>query len=545
MKPYAFSFLLLLSLSLSAQYSRWEWVTSQTSAASNEIHRLTRDPFGDVIVAGRYTGEVYPWPGDTFESIGSYDLLLSKYTGEGVPKWVRTFGGFSYEEIYGLATDSMGNIYAAGHFESDTLYADTSRLGSSGSANGYLVKFDSAGQVIWMRGLKSTGVNRYLQLAVDAAGNAWVTGFYTGANVTFGGTVFPSTNALGDVFVAKYLPDGTEAWARTLNGTGTDAGQAIAADREGNVYVSGRTNSQTLNVQGGPSISNPGGFQIFLAKYGPNGGVAWARVFGGRFSDEATGLATDSSGNLYMAAQSNSDTLRIDSLTLTPGTSDQVVVFRFDSAGTAIWGRHSATGSFNTPDGISVNDAGQIAIGGYFAGNTIQFGTIILNRINTSFSDAFVVTIDSSGTWLWGASAGSRRDDRCQAVALAPDGKVYAGGFFQEDIAYFGALTLVNAINPLQYDAWVGRVGPSTTANEPQTDFHLSVYPNPSQGSVRVQLPEQAVDLEVFALDGKRIAPQKLIPGPEVTVDLPAPGWYLIRVTDRQGRPFTAKVWWQ
>src|SRR5205823_2234797 len=107
-----------------------------------------------------------------------------------------------------------------------------------------------------------------------------------------------------DAFVAKVKADGTTlAYAGYIGGAGSDVGTGIAVDTAGNAYVTGFTNSDqtTFPVKVGPDLVFNGSFDAFVAKVKADGtGLLYAGYIGGAGSDIANGIAVDALGNAHV-----------------------------------------------------------------------------------------------------------------------------------------------------------------------------------------------------------------------------------------------------
>ena len=156
-------------------------------------------------------------------------------------------------------------------------------------------------------------------IAVDGAGNAYVTGETESDQQTFPVTVGPDltyndTGIYYDAFVAKVNALGTSlVYCGYIGGIGHDWGAAIALDARGNAYVSGTTQSteQTFPVVVGPDLSHNGGGilgDVFVARVDPGGtALMYCGYIGGAGQEEACGLAVDVAGNAYVAGWTGSD----------------------------------------------------------------------------------------------------------------------------------------------------------------------------------------------------------------------------------------------
>jgi hypothetical protein len=135
-------------------------------------------------------------------------------------------------------------------------------------------------------------------IAVDAAGNAYVTGYTDSAD-------FPRTVGLpnaeeNDVFVAKVRPDGAAlVYSGFIGGSSHDAGQGIAVDAAGNAYVTGYTNSADFPRTVG--LAHAGEYDVFVAKVRPDGAaLVYSGFIGGSAGDGGSGIAVDAAGNAYI-----------------------------------------------------------------------------------------------------------------------------------------------------------------------------------------------------------------------------------------------------
>lgn len=170
----------------------------------------------------------------------------------------------------------------------------------------FLVKYDNAGTVAWAKLMGGTGQTYATKVAVDASGNVYVRGSFE-ANMTVGTSTLVS-GGQKDLFIAKFDPTGALVWVRQEGGTGDDGGEGgVAVDQAGNVYVTGPYGSNPINV-GGTSLTNAGGVDTFLAKYNSAGVIQWARRAGGTTGfDFFWDCAVDTQGNVFVGGLMSSD----------------------------------------------------------------------------------------------------------------------------------------------------------------------------------------------------------------------------------------------
>lgn len=239
-------------------------------ARTDDGRAITHDAAGNFYVTGGFTGTVDFDPGPTNVSLTSTsptltDIFVAKYTSTGALVWARAIGGDGIDEGRGIAVDGSGNVYTTGLFNSssggapvdfDPSPTATSYLTNAGGTDAFVLKLDSTGNFVWARDLGGSFADSGSGIAVDNSGNAYVTGNF--ADTTNGpSSVATLTSAGGsDAFILELTASGSLAWARTLGGSGQDAGNAIAVDTSGSAYVAGNFfNSATFNGSGGPVLT--------------------------------------------------------------------------------------------------------------------------------------------------------------------------------------------------------------------------------------------------------------------------------------------------
>ncbi|MBG8553680.1 T9SS type A sorting domain-containing protein [Hymenobacter guriensis] len=151
---------------------------------------------GAVYIVCQYAGGPVFDTGTTFESEGVNDIFVAKYTTSGSLEWVQKFGGPSIDIAWEAQVDEAGNVYIAGYFE-DSISAGDITLTSNGQQDGFLAKYSPQGKPLWVRSFGSSGIDAALGLELDAAGNPFITGQFQGevAFPPFSVTT-PGTNAL-------------------------------------------------------------------------------------------------------------------------------------------------------------------------------------------------------------------------------------------------------------------------------------------------------------------------------------------------------------
>ena len=232
-------------------------------------------------------------------------------------------GGTANQFLFQVAADSSGFAYVAGFTSSTDFPVVTGSLnttftaGSKGMAFIAKLKQDGTGLVYsTFLGSLTSGSSAAHAVAVDAAGNAYVTG---GTSSTDFPLVNPyqTTNRGGGAFVSKLDANGQNLLYSTyLTGTGSDSPNAIAVDANGNAYVAGTTTSKDFPIIPATAIqttNNTSGAQIgtvYLSRINPSligiGTLVYSTYLGGSVQESALGVAVDANANAYLTGYTSS-----------------------------------------------------------------------------------------------------------------------------------------------------------------------------------------------------------------------------------------------
>ncbi len=292
------------------------------------------DGSGDAYVTG-VASDYFPVTGDAFQktSGGSSNPFVTKLNATGSALVYSTYLGgsggyindFLTESGSGIAVDSSGNAYVAGQTnESDfPVTPDAFQKTRSGPSNGFVSKLNASGSgLIYSTYLGGSGSfnedtemyygDACTGIAIDAAGDAYVTGSTGSADFPVTAGAFQATNRSQDpgtnAFVTKLNPEGSALIYSTYLGGSNDrvdfsvighlyedAATGIALDRAGDAYVTGYTGSTNFPVTSGTVFSYG---TSFVTKLNPAGtGLVYSTLFPPVFP---VGIAVDVSGNAYI-----------------------------------------------------------------------------------------------------------------------------------------------------------------------------------------------------------------------------------------------------
>jgi hypothetical protein len=281
-----------------------QW-TRQLGTSSDDIATsVTTDNSGNVYVAG-YTRAGLD--GQTFVG-GFYDLFITKYNASGTKQWTRQLGSTGDDYANGITTDSSGNVYVTG--------ATTGGLDgntSAGLEDIFITKYNASGTKQWTRQLGTTRPEFGRGIVADVSGDIYVTGY------TFGSLDGNTVSGFNDAFLSKYDANGVKQWTRLLGASSNDFAYAVTAGTTGGIYLTGETN-------GNLGSASAGGSDLFVARYDTSGVRTWVRQVGTSGADYGFGIATDPSGNIYAAGNTEGGFGGVSN-----AGSEDVLLIRFDA----------------------------------------------------------------------------------------------------------------------------------------------------------------------------------------------------------------------
>jgi hypothetical protein len=305
----------------------------------------------------------------------------------------------------------------------------------------------NAQSFLWAKNARGADNEYSKSVATDNAGNAYITGYFHGANIIFGTTTLTNTggydtymNPCTDIFIARYSSAGNVDWAKSYGVTdGMEQALSITVDSTGNSYVTGWFANAPF-VLGSNTLTNHGtSWDVFLAKFDVNGDVVWAKGIGGSSDDVGYSVTVSDSGNVYLAGYYSSSSVNFGGGITLIGTGSNVgFLAKYDSSGNIIWAKNVGN------DGIAsvvVSHAENIYVTGKYTG-MITLGTFTLT--SSGGNDIFVAKYSPSGTPLWAKKGGGTGHDYATAVTIDPSENVYCTGFYRGHTMTFGTTILTN-----------------------------------------------------------------------------------------------------
>jgi hypothetical protein len=215
---------------------------------------------------------------------------------------------------------------------------------NAGGEDAFLAKYDTAGNLLWIRQFGTTGKDREGDVSADDMGNVYISGF------SFGSLGGPHAGP-ADGYVAKYDADGNQQWIRQLGGPEGDALNAVVVDPLGNIYASGNT----FGSLGG---GNAGSDDAILTKIDAAGNYQWTAQLGASGSERSEGVAVDGQGNVYVSGKTYGILGGAS-----PGTPN-VFATKCDAGGNLLWTLQLRSSAVEDDGYLSALHLGNIYIAG-------------------------------------------------------------------------------------------------------------------------------------------------------------------------------------
>lgn len=471
MKKTLFLGLFLASL-LQAQAQNWTWAETAGGTLPDEANGCAIDESGNMYASGFYfSNSINFGNGNSLSNDGICDGFVVKYNNAGSTQWASKVKGSSEDKTTKCDVDNAGNVVATGYFNSNSIQfggnnSHTVSNSNNGSFDGFIVKYNSNGTPLWFHAIGAADDDGGADVATDAAGNVYVTGWWRAASMTVGPTVLTSYGD-SDMFLIKYDPNGNVLWAKTAGGADDDKGRGVTVDLDGNVIVTGYFKADM--TIGNTVYPNSGGKDPFVIKYDPNGNVLHAKVFGNTGSEEAFSCSTDGDGSVYVTGNFTSSTVSFDTQSITnTGSSSGIFLVKLDSTLTAVWARAASSNNKDEPRDCSTNIHGNTVVTGIFSGSNITFGNTVLN--NNGDEEIFIAKYDKDGNLFWAKKIGKSKSDGGNGIAINNNGKIAIAGYYNSGSLTLGNFNLNNSYFGIATsDVFVASMCPTSIGADVQT----------------------------------------------------------------------------
>ena len=484
---------------------QWAWADQTGHNGIELTEAMAIDDQGNVYVVGTFTSAAISFGSHNLFKVSPLfpltDLFVVKYDPSGNVLWAKSAGGT--EDDYALACTALpnGDVCVAGYYRSASITFGSTQLNNLNNPYGdyFIVRYAADGSVVWAKDSNGNSSDAIIGLQSDTEGNIYATGHFTSAEINFGSTQLTNFNAPKmDVFIVKFNGDGNVVWAKSFGGAGDEAGNAIAIDKEGNIFLTGDFSSPFMTL-GNINLQNdyPDHHDLFITKLNSAGDFLWAKSAGGVDEDFGLAVQADVSSNVFLGGYFKSPALQFGNKTISnPGNPyGEIYLVKYDTNGNVGWAQSYGSDSSDGLLAMTLGPEGDIYFTGQFSSEQIIFGNTVLDNSNPISQEIIVVHVSAiSGIPVSAVSVSNIGDDVGTAIAVSAQKEIYVAGQFTSDELSFGDYDLTNAGIS---DLFVSKLGELVNIEEQFAINDITLSPNPSHDQVILKCTFPLTDIKI------------------------------------------------
>lgn len=272
-------------------------------------------------------------------------------------------------------------------------------------------------------------------MAIDADNNVYLTGSFTGPEMTIGDKDVTGASTVMDAYVAKFTPDKQCTFASSIKSTsGSVVVQSIALDASGNAYVVGNFESDAQITE---ALKIESDYKDFLiAKYDAAGNPLWLKGTAAGIEPVVKSIAVNQKDGSFVITGAFAGNLNIEmnggNSEISSGDSELAFfIAKYDSNANLLWAKTMSGNGTGTGNLLSVDEQGDIYAVGTFSG-TINFETQSMTAASVENTDNFIVKYAADGNLVWARSLKGSKLDDINAMDVA-NGQVVIGGIIRSE----------------------------------------------------------------------------------------------------------------
>ena len=401
-------------------------------------------------------------------ALGNYDRTQPLII-DPILNWGGYIGGLSADAGQAIAVDAQGAAYITGQTQSVTGFPLVNAFQSThgGSApiitDAFITKINSAGTgIAYSTYLGGNAVDTGSAIAVNAAGEAFVTGDTNSTNFPTASPLRATLSGLVDVFLVKLNASGNALlYSSYLGGSATESAKGVAVDGTGAMYISGFTTSTNLpNLLAGQALSGEtDGFVMKLTSTGQQ--VLFSTYVGGSLLDYVLAMAVDANQNIYVTGRSTSTNLpQSGGFQAGNAGEDDAFVCKLNSAGARVYWTYIGGAESDAGRSIAVDSAGAAFVGGDTSSTNFPVTAGAFQTTLAGGIDVFAVKLNPSGAALdYATYIGGSSSELGYGIAINSSGHAYLTGHTVS--ANFPVVSSVKASEPGAFDAFVIKLAPN------------------------------------------------------------------------------------
>lgn len=380
--------------------------------------------------------------------------------------WSTFYGGSGLDQGNCLAKDGLNNVFVGGSTASNP-FPTLDPGGVSfydgvfdGTSDGYVLKFDNNGVLLWGTYYGGTAADEVSNLYVNSNGMLAIVGFTTSTDFPLQnpgfGAFYQGTNGGGyDGFVATFAGTGNRLWSTYIGGSGDDRTEDvhISEDILPRTYVAGRSasaNFPIVNYPGGYNDATVGiGDDVVMMRFNNLFNCEWSTYIGGDSWENGPSIFVDTNKNVYATFVCMSTAPTMPLLDMGGGAyyqpsyggGEDFFIVKFNSSLVQQWGTYLGGTLNDNPQELIIDSLNQLWIAGYARSLLTSFPTVnpgggaFFDDSQNGGSDAVFLKFGSNGQLLWSTYYGSAGNDAGMGVDFDMNGNVYFVGYLGNSIS--------------------------------------------------------------------------------------------------------------
>ena len=302
-----------------------EWAQEIGGTNYDYINSIAETKDGGYIVGGYFkSATIDLGSGVTLtHSLGSstdYDGIVIKYSSMGDVEWAHVIGGDNDDSINTVAKTNDGGCLVGGYFESSSIVLEDGKiLNNEGSSDGILLKYNSNGEIDWIKRIGGTRIDEITSVTETSDGDYIVVGSFNSTHIDLEDGISLDHNNYSsgddDGMIIKYSGNGKIKWARRIGESGTMAITTVSETSDGGYIVGGYFYLKSIYFGNGISIGNKGsnaGADGMVIKYNSEGTAEWAKSIGGDGYDYIKSVVELNDGNYIVGGYFGSSSIDLD-----------------------------------------------------------------------------------------------------------------------------------------------------------------------------------------------------------------------------------------
>ena len=289
------------------------WLTYFGSLGSDFAYDISTDFNGNLFIGGTTTSNNLYTTASSFQQTfgGNTDAFIAKFSKNGILKWCTYYGGLASEDIHVLTADGFGNVIGGGGTFSFNLSTSIGCIQPS-KDNGmdcYIIKFDSLGNRIFSSYLGGSGIDDAWGIAADGIGNLYMSGQTTSSNfITTAGAYQSTLTGMTDMYFVKISPTGTMIYSTLIGGSDADAVSRMKIHNY-ELYILGTTTSTNFPMLGNSNYSViPGSQNLVIVRFNSSGQPNYSTYYGSIGGYDYSQDLAVTTNNIFFCGKSSSST---------------------------------------------------------------------------------------------------------------------------------------------------------------------------------------------------------------------------------------------